>query len=79
MTLNRYFGPQIPRWTVNLLTLSRGALWDLSLLAQTLSSLTFIFSVVNLGPLPKKSGPNPMSFQFMTGGIWSPRKVQTPP
>ena len=28
----------------------------------------FLFLNVNLGPLPKNCGPNPMSFQFLTGG-----------
>ena len=28
----------------------------------------FLFLNVNLGPLPKNRGPNPMSFQFLTGG-----------
>ena len=28
----------------------------------------FILKNVNLGPLPENSGPNPMSFQFLTGG-----------
>ena len=27
-----------------------------------------IFFNVNLGPLPKNSGANPMSFKFLTGG-----------
>ena len=39
-------------------------------------SLTFF---LNLGPLPKNSGPNPMSFQFLTRGTWGPQKVRTPP
>ena len=29
----------------------------------------FLFLNVNLGPLPKNSGPNPMSFQFLTGRL----------
>ena len=28
----------------------------------------FLFLNLYLGPLPKNSGPNPMSFQFLTGG-----------
>ena len=28
----------------------------------------FLFFIVNLGPLPENSGPNPKSFQFLTGG-----------
>ena len=27
-----------------------------------------IFFLFEFGPLPKNSGPNPMSFQFLTGG-----------
>ena len=57
-----------PRW-------SCGALWDLSFLALALRSITFVvyfifilFSNVNLGLIPQNSGPNPMSFQFLTGG-----------
>ena len=30
--------------------------------------ILFYFLNVNLGPLPKNSGPNPMSFQLLTGG-----------
>ena len=57
-----------PRW-------SCGALWDLSVLALALPSITFlfyyfifIFKMWIWGPSQKDSGPNPMSFQFLTGG-----------
>ena len=31
-------------------------------------NIFILFLNANLGPIPKNSGPNPMSFQFLTGG-----------
>ena len=57
-----------PRW-------SCGALWDLSVLALALPSITFliyyfIIFKCEFGAHPKNSGPNanPTSFQLLTGG-----------
>ena len=39
----------------------------------------FIFLLfMNLGPLPKNSGLNPISFQFLIGGTLGPRKSGPP-
>ena len=38
----------------------------------------YLFIFIIWGP-PQKSGPNPMSFQFLTRGTRGPHKVRTPP
>ena len=38
----------------------------------------FIFLVCDFGPLPKNSGPNPMSFQFWLGVTLGPHESWPP-
>ena len=35
---------------------------------------TFLYLIVNLGPSPQNSAPNPMGFQFLIEGTWGSRK-----
>ena len=58
--------------------------WDLSVLAWAFGAWHFLylfflyFLIVNLGPFPKNSGPNWVSFQFLTGG-WLTQVLDFPP
>ena len=74
MSLSRYLGPQMSMWTVNLCGpqsnyLLRGRFRSFSP-GMVLPSLTFLYFYFycEFGPT-QKSGPNPMSFQFLTARV----------
>ena len=61
----RFLGHSSTNWAFSVLRWAP-VTWHFSLF------FIFLFLVRQIGPLPKDSGPNPMSFQFFGGGTLGP-------